>query len=94
MQRLGEIRLALQRQLRRKGTAVEVTAFDHAAMMMLRAEMAMLDPKSNSNDIVRLSNASRRAVANFERICGIDSTKKSKPRDMRKVEEAVRAHAR
>jgi hypothetical protein len=93
-QRLAEIRLALQRQLRRKGTAIEVTAMDHAALMMLRAEMAMLDPNADSNDIVRLSNASRRATANFERVAGIDSTKKRKQRDMRSVEKELAQHVR
>ena len=95
-QRLAEIRLSLQKQLRRKGTGVELTALDHAALMLLRYEMTVLNPASKSDDIVRLHNASRRAVANYERICGIDSTK-PKPKaknalDMRSLEKEIAAH--
>jgi hypothetical protein len=66
--RLNELKRGLQRQLRRKPNVLEKTVLEHAAVMALRAEMAAFDPKSDANTIVRLSNAARRAMADFERL--------------------------
>jgi hypothetical protein len=93
-ERLAELRRALQRQLRRKGTAIELAALDRAALMTLRAEMAALDPKASSNDIVRLDNAARRARADFERVARIQPKPPKGKRDMRAIEAELRAHAR
>jgi hypothetical protein len=68
MARLEELRRSLQRQLRRKPNVYEKAALDRAALLALRAEIAARDPTSSSNDIVRLFNCSRRAIADFERI--------------------------
>ena len=37
------------------------TALDRAALMSVRAEIAAYDPRSTSDDVVRLDNAARRA---------------------------------
>ena len=66
--RLGELRRSLQRQLKRKPTVFEKAALDRAALMLLRAEQAARDPTATSNDVVRLANASRRALRDFERM--------------------------
>ena len=95
MERLAEIRRSLQRLLRRMATGFEQQALDHCALLMVRAEMALRDPKSDSNDLVRLSNAARRAQADFERVCGISSTKRRKQsRGIRAVEREALAHVR
>jgi hypothetical protein len=64
--RLEELRRALQRQARRKLNVVEQAALDNAALLQLRSEMALRDPAADSNSIVRLSNAARRAMTDFQ----------------------------
>jgi RNA polymerase-interacting CarD/CdnL/TRCF family regulator len=94
--RLAELKRALQRQLKRKPTLYEKQLLDRAAAMMLRAEIAAFDGKADSNTIVRLDNAARRARQDFERICGVDLTPKAaKPKQhtMRDIEREL-SHAR
>jgi predicted translin family RNA/ssDNA-binding protein len=73
-ERLEELRRALQRRIKRKLTAYELTALDHAATMLLRSEMALRDIKTSANDIVRLHGAAREAVKDFEEVCGLATT--------------------
>src|SRR5215472_13290899 len=58
--RLAELRRDLQRLLRRKPTRFERTLLDRAALLTLRAEAAVRDPKADSNSVVRLDNVARR----------------------------------
>jgi hypothetical protein len=91
--RLKEFRRALQRQARRKLKAHEQNALERAARMLLRAEIASLDPNSDSNDVVRLDNAARRARLDYERIANISTAPKPKPaRTMADIEREL-AHA-
>lgn len=69
MQRLIQLQRALQRKLRRRPTDFEKATLDKAALLMLRAEAAARDPSCDANTIVRLHNASRRALSDFERVC-------------------------
>jgi len=62
-------------------------------LLTLRAEAAARDVKADSNDVVRLDNVARRARADFERVCGIDSTKRQKQRSMAAIEREL-SHAR
>ena len=66
--RLEELKRGLQRQLRRKPSLIEKAQLDRTALLLLRSEMALRDPHSDANTIVRLSNAARRAMADFERL--------------------------
>jgi hypothetical protein len=50
-ERLEELRRASQRRIKRKLTAYELAALDHAAMLLLRSEMALRDIKTTSNDL-------------------------------------------
>jgi hypothetical protein len=92
-ERLAELKRGFQRQLNRKGTAIELAALDRAALMTLRAEIAAFDGKATSNDIVRLDNAARRARRVFETIARIEPPKRQQSRDMRSVVREV-AHVR
>jgi len=66
--RLEQLKRALQRQLRRRPTDYEKCVLDRAALLTLRAEIAAHDPRTSSNDLVRLDNVARRARRDFERI--------------------------
>jgi hypothetical protein len=75
--RLDELKRAFQRLIKRRPNVYEKQLLDRAALMTLRAESAVCDGKSSSNDIVRLDNAARRARADFERVCGLATKKTS-----------------
>jgi hypothetical protein len=93
MQRLDELKRALQRSLHRKPTLFEKCALDCAALAAMRAEFAAGDPQSKSDDIVRLFNVARRALADFERVAGIDVARKPKRKPtMADIERELRAH--
>jgi hypothetical protein len=79
LQRLDELRRGLQRLLRRKPSLIEKALMDRCALLMMRAEHAAGDPKCDSNDVVRLDNAARRARADFESYAGINSAHKPAP---------------
>ena len=89
-QRLGEIERSLQKRLNRKPTNFEYTALRHAALLALRTELAMGDPKADSLAIVRLTNASRRALRDFEKL--ISDGEKPKRRTMADIEREIAAH--
>ena|SRR6516164_3748837 len=89
--RLVELKRALQRQLRRKPNAIEKAALDRAALMSVRAEIAAYDPRSTSEDVVRLDNAARRARLDFEKLARIGE-RKPKAKTMADIEAEVRAH--
>jgi hypothetical protein len=90
---LTTMQRALQRTLKRKPSAIEKTALERCAMLMLRAELAARDPASDTNDVVRLDNCARRARADFERLTGIDSARKPKPKPtMADIEKELAAH--
>ena len=91
-ERLDELRRGLQRLLRRKPTMVERALLDRAALMTLRAEMAAFDPASKSDDLCRLDNVARRARHDFERVAGVDPTRKTKKPSMADIERELRAH--
>jgi hypothetical protein len=93
LHRLDELRRALQRQLRRKPKEFERTSLEHAALMLLRSEIAARDPDADSTDIVRLANVARRARLDFERITGIDTRKRrNKQRSMADLELEIASH--
>jgi hypothetical protein len=56
LSRLEELKRGLQRQLKRKPSLIEKSQLDRTALLLLRSEMALRDPKSDANTIVRLSN--------------------------------------
>jgi hypothetical protein len=58
LERLDQLKRALQRRLNRKPTAFEKAALDNAALLALRSEIASRDPASDSNTIVRLTTTS------------------------------------
>jgi hypothetical protein len=91
-QRNAELRRALQRQARRKLKGHEQAALERAAYMMTLAEVAAYNPKSTSEDVVRLDNAARRARLDFERIVGITERKPKPQRSMADLEAEIRAH--
>jgi hypothetical protein len=68
MERLGQLKRALQRQLNRKPTDYEKAMLDQTARMMLKAEMVVFDPKVSANDCVRIDGAARRARQDFARL--------------------------
>ena len=86
MARLAELKRVFQRQLRRKPTAYEKAALDRAALLTLRAEIAARDIGSNSDDVVRLDNAARRARNDFERIA---IPRKPRQRTMQDIEREL-----
>jgi hypothetical protein len=92
MRRLAELQRALQRTLKRKPTEIERTALQRAALLSLRAEIAAFDPHADSNDVVRLDNAARRARGDFERLAGIDSAHKPKRLSMSDIEREIARH--
>jgi hypothetical protein len=69
--RLKTLKKALQKQLKRKPTAIEKAALDHCALLMLRSEVAARDGKASSEDIVRLANCARRAQQDFARLAAV-----------------------
>src|SRR5437016_3922535 len=91
-ERLDELRRGLQRQLKRKPSMIERALMDRAALCWMRAEMAAFDPNAKSDDVVRLDNIARRARADFERVAGIDSTRKKRKPSMADIERELRAH--
>jgi hypothetical protein len=94
MLRLAQLQRGLQRRLRRKPTVFEKAMLDRCALALLRNEMVSLNGKATANDLVRLSRASGRALADFERACGLDpAPKKAKRRDMRDLAKEIAAHA-
>jgi hypothetical protein len=66
--RLVHLQRTLQNLVRRKLNGRELAARDHAAALMLRAELAAVDPAVSSEDVVRLANCARRAQQDFQRI--------------------------
>jgi len=91
--RLQAIRRALQSLAKRKLRAFEQDALETAARLAFRAEVASLDIRSDSNDVVRLSNAARRARADYLRIAGIvEHTAKPKRKPSMADLEAELAH--
>jgi hypothetical protein len=66
--RLAAIKRELQALVRRKLKGPELSARNRAAAMLFRHEASCYDAKATSEDIVRLHNAARRAVADYERI--------------------------
>jgi hypothetical protein len=69
--RVGQLRRAFQRQVRRRPTALERAAMRRAADLTAAAERAAADPNATLNDIVRIDNAAARARAAFVSLAGI-----------------------
>lgn len=66
-ERLQTLKQGYQRELRRKPTAIQKQLMDRAALLSVKAEIAVYDTTTSANDIVRLDRQAQRAREEMRR---------------------------